>query len=354
MDNSNSDLEKKTERIDKLINKTNSGKNSWTAGRLLYEIKEKQEYKDKSIPSFDIYTRRELNISETKAYSYIRIYLIYEEEDIGDKILVTHLLYLAEQNQEIREKLIKALREIDTKKINNSIDQNTLKKTINNYELFDNRLIRHQSIQSNEKQPKENLRPDYDKDVLITGINLLNSAEQNGIKITDELATNAINVAIEINQRNLENLKLPNKTGKRMESKCFPTLCELFEFEPITEMGLVSLFCTMLHLITDIKFKFNKRTNLYFKSLQYVRVAFPDAGIKFVNEKNQETILNVEFELNTTNFLLHQHNKSDKECHLIIAWENDLNKSKIEEFGQKIPPIISIKQVIETGQINLY
>lgn len=350
----NNDLDKKTERIDKLINKTNSGKNSWLAGKLLHEIKEKQEYKGKQITSFEIYTRRELNISETKAYSYIKIYLTYEEDDIGDLMLVTHLIYLAEQNQNIREKLVKALREIDTKKINRRNTQSTSKKLSNDSQLIKNEIVDNQPPQSNEKQQKEDLRPDYDKDILTTGINLLNSAERNGIQVTDELATDAINVATEINQRNLENLKLPNKTGRRMESAYFPTLCELFEFEPISEMGLVSLFCTMLHLIKDIKFKFNKKTDLYFKSVQYVRVAFPDAAIKFVNEKSQETILNVEFELNTTNFLLHEHNKSDKECHLIIAWENDLNKSKIEEFGQKIPPIISIRQVIETGQINLY
>ena len=347
----NNDLDKKTERIDKLINKTNSGKNSWLAGKLLCEIRDKQEYKNKEITSFDIYVRRELNISETKAYSYIKIYIIYEEEDIGDLMLVTHLIYLAEQNQNIREKLLIALREIDAKKIKNRNIQNISKEKTNagNYELFDNSLQQH-----SEKQQKEDLRPDYDKDILTTGINLLNSAEQNGIRITEKLAKNAIIVATEINQRNFENIKLPNRTGKRMKSIYFPTICELFEFEPISEMGLVSLFCTMLHLITDIKFKFNKNTDLYFKSLQYVRVAFPDAGIKFVNGKNEEAILNVEFELNTRNFLLHEHNKSDRECHLIIAWENDLNKSKIEEFGQKIPPIISIREVIETGQINLY
>jgi hypothetical protein len=38
---------------------------------------------------------------------------------------------------------------------------------------------------------------------------------------------------------------------------------------------------------------------------------------------------------------------------LIIAWKHDLPKSKIEEFGLRIPPIISIEEVIETGEIIL-
>lgn len=353
----NTDLDKKTERIDKLINKTNSGKNSWLAGKLLYEIKQNEEFKDKQITSFATYTRRELNISETKAYAYIKIYLTYEEDDIGELMLVTHLIYLTEQNQNIREKLLKALKRVDDKKISKR-NQNTLfsEKNADNQKNTTNNTDKEPENDST-KSPKEDLRPDYDKDVITTSVNLLNSAEKNHIQVTDDLAKKAIEFATEVaekaTQRNFENLKLPNKMGPKLKCQNFPTLCDLFTFEPVLEIGLVSLFCTMFHLIREIKFQYNKN-NLYFKSIEYVRTAFPDAGIRCVNEQKQETLLNVEFELNTTNYLLHEHNKSDRECHLIIAWEHDLNKSKIEEFGQKLPPIISIKQVIETGQITLY
>lgn len=341
----NKNLDKKTQKIDKLINKTNSGKNAWTAGSLLHEIKKGEEYKAKQITSFAAYVRKELNISETKASAYIKVYLTYDEEDIGELMLVTHLSYLSEQNQNIRECLLAALRKIDKKKVNKTKVRLNAKPSDKN-DLFAN-------FGKKNVSEKEELRPDYDKEIITTSVNLLDSAEKKGLKITEDLADAAVDTATEISKRNFETLKLPNKTGQKLESVFFKDLCNLFEYEPVSEMGLVSLFCTMLYSIRQIDFEYNKTTKLKFKAIQYVRTAFPDAAIKFVSNKNEETILNVEFEFNTTNYLLHEHNKSDKECHLIITWQNDLNKKKIEQFGQILPPIISVKNLLLNGKIML-
>lgn len=338
------DLDKITKKIDKLINKTNSGKNSWTAGMFLHEIKTKSEYKKKKYTNFKSYLRNELNISETKAYAYINIYLTYKEDDIGELILVTHLIYLREQNENIRENLLINLKDLDKIKVYNQ-------KNATKFDIKNSKSRNSNSVNTNQKYE---LRPDYDKDILTTGVNLLNSAEKKGIIVNKKLAKDALEFATELTHRNLEYLKLPNKVGQKLNSKYFITINELFKFEPVLEIGLVSLFCTMFHLLKNIKFKYNKSNNLKFNSIEYVRSIFPDAAIRCINENGQETLLFVEFELYSTNYLLHEHNKSDKECHLIITWINDLKKNKLNEFGQIIPPIISIKDVLETGTIKLF
>ncbi len=96
------ELSKKTTQIDKLINKNNSGKNAWEAGRLLYDIKNNNEYKAKDYKNFGVYTNNDLRISETKALSYINIYLYFDEEKISPLVLVTHLAYLAKKDHDIR------------------------------------------------------------------------------------------------------------------------------------------------------------------------------------------------------------------------------------------------------------
>lgn len=185
-------------------------------------------------------------------------------------------------------------------------------------------------------------------------MDLLDSADKSNIKITPELGKQALDTAIEIDQiRNIEKAKLPNKTGKRIESIFFPSICEMYEHEPVLEMGVVGLFCAMFHLLLETKFNYGGAKNWRLKSIIYVRNEFPDAVMKLINEKGETSLLQVEFELYTANYISHSHTDSEKECHLIIAWEDNLNRTKMQKFGKKIPPILSIKKLLETGKIEL-
>jgi len=327
-----SELDKKTEKIDKFINKTNSGKSAFFAGKLLYEIKDKKEFINKNYYSFSLYLKNELRTSDVKANSYINIYLIYNEEDIGDLILVTHLLYLAEQDQDIREKILSVAKEIDKK---------TTKEN-------------QQKVQKGNKTYK--IRPEYDKDILIASITLLNSAKNGGQEITDDLAKSAFKVSKAINQaRNLDKIKLPNTVGNRLNTEFFPELVTLYKYEPINEFNLVSLFCIMFYKLKEIEFSYNKNSLICFNTINYIRAEFPDAEIEFYDKKKQRFHnLSVEFEYKSINYIIHKHHKHHLNCNLIICWENNLKKSDFEKFGMKIPPIISISAFLKTGKIELF
>jgi len=353
-----SELDKKTERIDKLINKTNSGKSAFFAGKLLFEIKDKKEFINKGYNSFSLYLKNELRTSDVKANSYINIYLIYNEDDIGDLILVTHLSYLAEQDEDIREKILLVAKEIDKKTTN--ANQQKVEKGSNKIENPKKvEISLKNNLPSNETSKNENktfkIRPEYDKDVLTTSINLLNSAKNDGQKITEELAQTAFDISTKINQeRDFEKIKLPNSVGKRLEPKYFLELSDLYKYEPINEYNLVALFCIMFHLIKTTEFKYNKNTILRFNSINFVRAEFPDAEIEFfdINKQRYSNLL-IEFEFRSSNYIIHEHPKSQINCNLIICWENNLNKKDIEKFGMKIPPIISISELLKTGKIEL-
>jgi len=198
------ELSKKTTQIDKLINKNNSGKNAWEAGRLLYDIKNNNEYKAKNYKNFGVYTNNDLRISETKALSYINIYLFYDEDKISPLVLVTHLAYLAKKDHDIRDSILGILKKKDEK----VIKKFTKAKNTQQNTLFG---VEQPNI---EKEEKLQIRPDYDKDIITVTANLLETAKDTGHSITSELAEEAFEISTEVNYRDFNKIKLPNAVGE--------------------------------------------------------------------------------------------------------------------------------------------
>ncbi|MFN5065864.1 MAG: hypothetical protein ACK4V0_02470 [Aphanizomenon sp.] len=84
-----------------------------------------------------------------------------------------------------------------------------------------------------------------------------------------------------------------------------------------------------------------------------VKESFPDAEIEFYTHENSlptgKITLNVEFEYESNNYIKHEHHREyGKKCHLIICWLN--NWSSPAYYAH----ILSIKELLETGEINLH
>lgn len=337
-------LDKKTQEIDRLINKTNSGKNAWKAGGLLSEIKEREEFKTQNFSSFGAYTTNSLRISESKAYNYIRINQIYSEDDLSELTLVSHLLELADKDQDIREMVLAYARKIDAQKI----EKNKKKRD----STHQNDIL---TTQSATRTQKVEMRPDYTTEMIETISGLLDNAKSSRIDVDESLTSKAFELSEKIhNQREL-NHKLPNKKGGLINSKYFPEVCSVFPNKPTCEMEVVGLFCVMFHHVKNLSFLYGKTPSLVnFSHIEYLRAAFPDAEVAIVNpKKGNYSTLKTEFEFMSESYLTHGHNNSKNECHLIVCWENTLLSSDLEPFGVLFPPILSLKKLLDTGEIHL-
>jgi hypothetical protein len=128
------------------------------------------------------------------------------------------------------------------------------------------------------------------------------------------------------------------------------------EKQPINEMGVIALFCVIFNYMRK-PFKIGENT-LEFRSIKYVQSPFPDACIncKIKDRNHSNTELKAEFEYQSFNYILHKHHKHKNVCDMIICWEdnakNDEDRSK-KEVVKAMPPILELKNFLETGEINL-
>jgi hypothetical protein len=155
----------------------------------------------------------------------------------------------------------------------------------------------------------------------------------------------------------LENRKRKNlvKFGEVLNAKAFPEIEKRFEKNPINEMGVVALFCVAFDYMREASFKLENDT-LCFKNIKYVQAAFPDACILcgVADKKSTNTELHIEFEYKSFEYITHKHYKSPKKCHLIICWEDNAKRNSSKSPNVKeLPPIIELKDFLETGKINL-
>ena len=63
----------------------------------------------------------------------------------------------------------------------------------------------------------------------------------------------------------------------------------------------------------------------------------------------QNKELSIEFELDSFNYWRHKHHEATEKCDMIICWEIGKAFKKIN-----MPPILSIRELIETGEIILH
>lgn len=303
-----------TTELKQLIKQADSsGKAAWTAGKMLKEIKEQKLYLVK-YNSFEKYVREEFRINEVTANTYIKVHEKFGLKEIGE-LIVSNLKVLAEiGNEKLRKEVVTAF------------------------------------------SGKKNA--DYKvKDVIAT-VALLNHDKQKFSKVEiSELITKVIKQSRKDEADEKQKRKLLVKFGEPIKSEAYNELESLFEKQPINEMGVVALFCVMFNWMRSAPIKLGNDI-LYFKSIKYVQVGFPDACIvcRVEDKKNSNTDLHVEFEYKSFSYIEHQHHRSDKKCDLIICWEENARKGGLSSNAERIkelPPIIELRDFLKTGKINL-
>ncbi len=255
--------------------------------------------------------------------NYITIYLNFKdfEDIIGNDILVTHLLILSDLKESKKKLFLQCLVEL-----------------------------------SKELQ-KSSLRPPYESGDIQFAKSILNYVDIQDVKQLLALLKEII--ALPGKPKGAK-----NKTYRGSILQKSPVFGELlFEREPISEQGLVGLFCSMLHILQNIFFLHNG-LEIAFHNFEFIQEAFPDGSMNFI-EKKKSNIgkklipFNVEFEFFSKNYISHGHLDSKEPCEFIICWENNLKDAeKINENLTKadkkiLPKIIAIKDVLQTGKIEL-
>ncbi|MEJ6487983.1 hypothetical protein N0Y54_43360 [Nostoc punctiforme UO1] len=316
-------FEEDTKKLKVLIDNTKkSGKQAWEAGEILSSILEGRRYKS-NYKSFNDYTKREFNIQEETAKQYILIYQKIPIDLITDKMLVSHLYTIAEMQDVLKKQILNTLNLVEKE----SNDQNRLP--------YDGEMVL------------------IFKQILESAKTVLNESE---LKKLFDFIKNKDNQ--EKNRR--KRAKTDPETSPKLETlslhKKYQCLPGLYLYTPISEQGLVGLFCTAFHLIKGESFLY-KNYNVIFNKIVYIRTEFPDARVTIIKDlhnlsiffEDEEEYIYIEFELNSFNFWRHKHHESTEECHLIVCWEID--KMPVETTR---PPILSVKDLLKTGKIELY
>jgi len=108
------------------------------------------------------------------------------------------------------------------------------------------------------------------------------------------------------------------------------------KFEPYNEQEVIFLFA---NIYQELGFK-----------IIHIRTAFPDciAKDKFNNE------VRIEFELLSSNFILHQHPKN--ECDYIVCWRNDakIDELKVIELCKYFLDLKPDKNIIKKSNMNIH
>ncbi len=344
-------LEQQSDEIVKLLQRSeSSGKAAFRIGEILYEIKSNERYKNE----YKNFVLQKIRISDSKASVYISIYTAFEDRkdslSDNDNMLVTHLELLSKLPKEQTALIFKAI------------------------------VFLEQSEIYNDSRNDQNIRPSYETGDLEALKNIAQICE-----VKDQKDVN--NILLEIyksrkeeekeekaKKKELKKLgKLNNSEpfyhGNKLKCTYFCDLSNLIDHEPIDEQSLVGLFCVLFHLIAQESLLFSlklkdseeKDSQYCFSSFYIIRQSYPDAVINIRNIRNKRlTPINVEFEFRSSRFIRHEHlDNSDIKCHLIICWEDDIKNSTLEKYlnkirdSQRFPKILSVKDLLETGKIEL-
>lgn len=360
------------ETLTKLIKQEKEkGKTAWTIGKLLSEWKE-QEFAQVKKPDLlaNFEDKFESLVSETLGISKRRTETRMEiHRWIKDSNLITNKMAISHLEQVIRLKNEKAIEDL-LKDLAKTEKENKNEKNPYNEGIIASVVSKHQKLSQHQKplqkQSNDNL-PLFSDD----------SSESNKNKESREIDFNfleALNTQISDYESQSEQKKNQRSDiwGPDLKTSYFPEIENIYSKEPIDEQGLVGLFCTIFPII--------KSQNLTIKCLDYleflqisgtqelnffkikgIRTRFPDAIIEFafLNKFRQEkrTELFIEFEFESYNYIRHKHYDSEEKCHLIVCWKHEElsqweNWKKIYYF-KPLPFILSVKNLLETGEINL-
>lgn len=319
-------FETDTKILKTLIKNTKkSGKEAWKAGKILLDIYCFSRYKLK-YEKFSQYTKKEFGINEETAHKYMKISENIPFEKITENMLVSHLYTISEMGKGFREKVLDIL-----------------------------------ALEGKANGNKDALS--YDGEMLVIFKNMLEAAKTELSKEGCKEIFNAIKQLDGQEDERRKNVrKNPLEEGIELQKlqihDKYKSIFKLYQLTPVSEQGLVGLFCTIFHLLQKEEFQY-KNSIISFEQIIYIRTEFPDAQIAITDILNlSETYYNkgqddcksidIEFELNSFNYWRHKHDESGERCHMIICWEVDRLPVELE-----IPPVLCLKEVLESGKIEL-
>ncbi|MBL8021063.1 MAG: hypothetical protein JNM27_15435 [Leptospirales bacterium] len=292
----------------------NSGRTAWEAGGMLKSVRDSRTFSP-GYASFQAYTQQEFNMKERTAQSYIKIHESFLHDEVSPVMLFTHLRRLSEiDNGALRSRLIAAIREFE------------------------------------RQHPTKDGSPPYTTEDIVALKNVVSQEED----LVSVATTFKSLVQSSFDARQERVIKLGNK----LVTSRFPQLTNVFEYEPVSEMGLVGLFCVMFPLLKEYPFEFEnlrgKKEDYFFDSIKFIQTAFPDTCFLIRNKRdNSRREIHAEFEHRSRNFVNHKHPHA--ECSLIVCWEDTVRsnpKRAQEKWARSLPPIFALKDFFTTGQIS--
>lgn len=326
-----------TERLRSLISQVdNSGVLAWEAGDILRKVKIEKSYIVK-YRTFELYTKIEFEITPQTANNYITIREKFNKEDIGNLMLISHLRVIADiDNDKIRKIVLKAFKKHE--------------------ELSSN--VDNANNQTKNEPYKTKLQ-----DVVAT-VSMI--VEDGNFEISENEILDIVKTNIEIGReqaskkRNSKKVQKGSddkaKFGDAFKSEFFKDVSALIENEPINEMGVVALFCVMFQSLRGTQIKWENEL-ITFVAIKYIRAEFPDACIRSKNISNKKNFeLDIEFEFESYNYIRHGHSKSKNKCDMVVCWiDNAKTNEKLKDKAaiKKMPPVLSLKNCFETGEIEL-
>lgn len=302
-----------TDDLSKLLKQVgNSGLNAWRAGDKLHFMKTGKLYRVR-FGTFEEYSKEELKITPETANKYIAIRESFEEDETKEAF-ISHLLQIAK------------------------LDDKNLKEIV-----------------------LQTIKKNFNKNVKLTLGDVVNIVST--LLPEDSSNKTPANIAEEVNgiivQRHIERIRSNDRKdiqnyGNELNFTYFKKVQSKLLHEPILEMGVVALFCLMFDELCEIPFSWNNK-KITFNSIKYIRSKYPDACLRYYDyAKKQYFELNIEFEMDSYSFIEHDHEPS--KCDVIICWSDNAktdNKRKLKQAIMNMPPILSLKNCLETGKIEL-
>lgn len=356
------------------------GKIAWTIGKMLSELKQQRSEKVKkpdllaNFESFDSYVLKTFALSKLQTENYIKIFNgITASHLITKKMAISHLEeVIVLKDKKAIEELLKTLGEMELEMEKEKENKNGKYSVPYNRQIIASIVSQYENYlqkQSNNKKSNDNLPPSSD-----------DSSESNKNQEFTEIGFNfreVLNTEISDYESHSEQKKKQRSDiwGQDIKTTYFPEIEDIYSREPIDEQGLVGLFCTIFPLIKSknltikccdyLKFlDISVTKELSFLKIKGIRTRFPDAIIEFTifdrkSSKKTTTELFIEFEFESFNYVDHKHYDSKEKCHLIVCWKHE-ELSKWENWknlyyknAKPLPFILSVKNLLETGEINL-
>jgi len=372
------------DKLTKLIKEDKEkGKTAWTIGKMLSELKQQRSEKVKKPDllanfqeDFESFVSETFGLSRPQTERRMAIF-----NGITDSHLITKKMAISHLEQVIRlddkkaiEELLKTLGEMEMEMEKEKENKNGKYSVPYNAQIIASMVSQYENYlqkQSNNKKSNDNLP--------------LSSDDSNESNKNEESTGTDFNfreiLGTEISNYKREREKSNNNRsdiwGQDIKTSYFPEIENIYATEPIDEQGLVGLFCTIFPIIKnhDLTIKCLDFLNFLeipkkyhyqvkFKKIKGIRTRFPDATIELeACDCHLKIIITpalfVEFGFESFNYIRHKHYDSKEKCHLIVCWKHEeLSqwenwKNLYYQKAQPLPFILSVENLLKTGEINL-